>query len=228
MPESLDPQTGDHGWKTVLTWVRESDEHWFHPIFEAFPSVRVLNARVTDTHDAPMDGLLLTGGSDISSGHLRQPLPNPGVIQDPDPERDAWEFEIVKRAVAMDIPILAICRGLQVLNVAMGGTLHLDIPGHDSDRDRDAQPLRYLRPSRRRFELVNSSHHQALDKLAPGLEILAVNANDGVVEEAWMPRGNFVVGTQFHPERGRGYLGLFHDFFDSVTGAGRPVCTEES
>jgi putative glutamine amidotransferase len=171
-----------------------------------------------------MDGLLLTGGSDVSMPFLRQPVPDPSVIQDADPSRDAWEFEAVRRAVALDLPVLAICRGLQVLNVALGGTLHLDIPGHDSARDQDIQPLRHLRPVRRRFERVNSSHHQALAELAPGIEILALCATDGVVEEAWMPGRGFVLGTQFHPERGTAYSGLFEDFFAVVNegaGAGR-------
>ena len=78
------------------------------------------------------------------------------MILDPDPSRDTWEIEAVRRAVDLNLPVLAICRGLQVLNVALGGTLHLDIPGHDSARDQDVQPLRYLRPVRRCFERVNS------------------------------------------------------------------------
>jgi putative glutamine amidotransferase len=187
----------------------------------------VVNARTTPTAGAAMDGLLLTGGGDISARFLHQEVGNPSLILDADSARDAWEFDAVARAVGEDKPALTICRGLQVLNVALGGALHLDVPGHADARERDVQPLRYLQPASRRFAAVNSSHHQALARVAPGLEVLAVCALDGVIEQAWMPGRRFVVGTQFHPERGTAYAGLFADFFGAVSGEERPAGAPE-
>ena len=75
-----------------------------------------------------MNGLLLTGGPDISKEFLRQEIPDESVLdKDVDPKRDAWEFAAVESALAGGLPIFAICKGLQVLNVALGGTLKLDI-----------------------------------------------------------------------------------------------------
>ena len=92
-----------------------------------------------------MDGLLLSGGSDISPEFLRQEIPDPSVLDKQiDPARDRWEFQAVRTAFSRGLPILAICKGLQVFNVALGGTLKLDIQGHNlpDQKQRDIQPLR--------------------------------------------------------------------------------------
>ncbi len=87
---------------------------------------------------AEMDGLLLTGGSDIAPEFLRQEIPDPSVIDtNTDPARDRWEFQATKEALERQLPIFAICKGLQVFNVALGGTLRLDIPGHDAPEMKD-------------------------------------------------------------------------------------------
>jgi putative glutamine amidotransferase len=77
-----------------------------------------------------MDALLLTGGRDLGAEYLRQPVPDPTVLEKPDPARDEWEFSAVNVALERGLPILAICKGMQLLNVALGGTLRLDISGH--------------------------------------------------------------------------------------------------
>ncbi|PYL31956.1 MAG: hypothetical protein DMF35_09305, partial [Verrucomicrobia bacterium] len=80
---------------------------------------------------AEADGLLLTGGSDIAPEFLKQPVPDPSVLEkDVDVARDRWEFAAVDAALARGLPVLAICKGMQLLNVGLGGTLKLDIPGH--------------------------------------------------------------------------------------------------
>ena len=115
-----------------------------------------------------MDGLLLSGGSDISPEFLRQDVPDPSVLDKQiDPERDRWEFQAVQNALSRGLPILAICKGLQVFNVALGGTLKLDIQGHNlpDQKHRDVQSLRSARGASHRFPKVNSAHHQAIDQL---------------------------------------------------------------
>ena len=103
-----------------------------------------------------MDGLLLTGGSDITPEFLRQENVDPALIDkdDLDPKRDRWEFEAISEALTRGLPILAICRGIQVLNVAMGGTLKLDIPGHrlPEQKEQDIQRLRYDGNAKHRFK----------------------------------------------------------------------------
>jgi putative glutamine amidotransferase len=167
-----------------------------------------------------MDALLLTGGGDISPGLLHQPIAQPLLIVDTDCERDGWEFKAVGAMLSSDKPILAICRGLQVLNVAMGGTLQLDIPDHDNLETANIQALRHSSKAVHRFAAVNSSHHQALERLADGIEVEAWSASDGIVEQARLRSHSFAVGVQYHPERHRLYLPLFADFFDRVRDAG--------
>jgi len=92
-----------------------------------------------------------------------------------DPERARWEFKAVQEALSRGLPILAICKGLQVFNVALGGTLKLDIQGHNlpEQKQRDVQPLRSARGASHRFSKVNSAHHQAIDQLGDDLEVEA-------------------------------------------------------
>ena len=164
---------------------------------------------------AAIDGLLLTGGPDIAAEFHREPPHDPALIQDPEPERDAWEFSAVRSACERGLPILAICKGVQVLNVALGGTLLLDIRGHDLPEMKtgNLQPLRYAADARHRFEMVNSSHHQALDRVADALEVEAWHAGDGIVEQVRLRDYPWGVGVQYHPERDMIYAPLFDDFF---------------
>src|SRR4051812_12823526 len=158
----------------LATWLREKDEKYFNPFFVRQPSIRVHNALNGDVAMNEMDGLLLTGGSDIAPEFLRQEVPDPGVLeQDVDPARDRWEFDAIEKAMKRGLPIFAICKGMQILNVALGGTLKLDIPGHrlPEQKDNDIQPLRTDSNAAHRFENVNSSHHQAVDRVAPGFTV---------------------------------------------------------
>src|ERR1700687_2239567 len=205
---------------SIATWIRQCDEHWFTNIFSRHLDLTVHNARCHQVDLAQMDALLLTGGGDISLRFLRQQVAMPRLIVDTDCARDEWEFKAVGAMLLSGKPILAICRGLQVLNVAMGGTLHIDIPGHDNAETANIQPLRHSSNAVHRFVVVNSSHHQALERLASGIEVEAWSASDGIVEQARLQSHAFAIGVQYHPERHRLYLPLFADFFDRVRNAG--------
>jgi putative glutamine amidotransferase len=200
----------------LATWIRPKDDKWFQPFFAKHPDIHVFDARKGDVELDQMDGLLLTGGSDISPEFLRQDVPDPSVLDKQiDPERDRWEFTAVKEALSRGLPILAICKGLQVFNVALGGTLKLDIPGHNlpHQKESDVQPLRHDTAASHRFSKVNSAHHQAIEQLADDLEVEAWAAHDGIIEQVRLSNYPFGLGVQYHPERSRVYDSLFEDFF---------------
>lgn len=205
---------------SIATWMRECDEHWFALIFCRYPHLTVHNARLHTVDLGQMDALMLTGGGDISASFLRQPIGQPSLIVDTDGERDEWEFKAVGEMLYSGKPVLAICRGLQVLNVALGGTLHIDIPGHDNDEQANVQALRHSSSAIHRFAAVNSSHHQALERLADGVEVEAWSASDGIVEQARLRSHPYAIGVQYHPERDPLYLSLFDEFFDRVRNGG--------
>ena len=203
----------------LATWLRPKDEKWFNAFFARHPELKIANARDNEVALDDADGLLLTGGADISPEFLRQPVPDPSVIEkDCDPARDKWEFAAVHKALDLELPILAICKGLQVFNVALGGTLKLDIRGHNlpEQKDHDIQPLRVDRHATLRFEKVNSSHHQAVDCLADACEIEAWCATDDIIEQFRLRNYPYALAVQYHPERGRIYDALFADFFAHV------------
>jgi putative glutamine amidotransferase len=159
-------------------------------------------------------GLLLTGGEDVDPARYgAAPHPRLGNVH---ANRDATELALVDAARERRLPTLAICRGIQVLNVALGGTLIQDIPSErpstiDHDRDGPRQTRTHdvrMTPDSRLREiigrdqiLVNSFHHQAIDAVAPGLAVTAV-APDGVIEAVELSRDNpwWVIGIQWHPE----------------------------
>ncbi len=206
----------------VASWIRPKDESFFRRAFAPHPEVQLCNAAGGSAVDlAQTQGLLLTGGADISPEFLRQEIPDPTVIEsDNDPARDAWEFKALKDAIARDLPILAICKGLQVFNVGLGGTLKLDIRGHDAPemRDHDVQPLRSDRAAAHRFAHVNSSHHQAIDRLADGCAVEAWCATDDIIEQMRLTNYPFALAVQYHPERGENYGSLFADFVSFLNG----------
>lgn len=202
--------------KHIATWIRECDEAPFARTFGVYPEVRLWNARTETVAWEQMQALLLTGGSDISESYLQQPVLDKELIKDPDLARDAWEFEYVEKALQQQLPILAICRGLQVLNVALGGTLHLDIPNHDNAKFENIQELRYVEGATIRISKVNSSHHQSLDHLGNGLVVEARHAEDGTVEQARLENYPFGLAVQYHPERDELYRPLFDAFVQQV------------
>jgi len=204
----------------LATWMRPKDEKWFRPFFAKHPDIHVFDARNGDVPMERMDGLLLTGGSDVTPEFLRQKNVDPDLIDkdDLDPKRDRWEFDAISKALVRGLPILAICRGIQVLNVALGGTLKLDIPGHrlPEQKEQDIQRLRYDSKVTHRYESVNSSHHQAIDRIADGFEIEAWCADDDIIEQVRLGNYPFALAVQYHPERGNIYDALFEGFFARV------------
>ena len=160
------------------------------------------------------DGFVLSGGGDVDpalySGHLDT------TIHSIDPERDAFELALIPLVLAADKPLLAICRGVQVLNVALGGSLYEDIASalpaaqrHDwypnYPRDYLAHTVE-VEPGSRLARILgtrklrtNSLHHQAIRQPAPALEVVA-HAEDGVIEAVELPEKRFAIGVQWHPE----------------------------
>src|SRR5919108_1407276 len=181
-------------------------------------------ARVLEVSESPrkvldeIDGLLLTGGGDVDPvlyGEERHES-----VEDAEPGRDEFEIDLARRAMAADLPLLAICRGAQVLNVAAGGTLVQDIPSavattlsHTIREPKDAvahavqvapgsRLERALGPGTvddRRSCRVNSRHHQAVARIGQGLTASAT-APDGVIEAIERDESAFCVGVQWHPE----------------------------
>ena len=203
----------------LATWIREKDKRFFRPFFERHPEIRILNALEEQFDISEADGLLLSGGSDIAPEFLNQDIPDPSVLEsDVDPARDRWEFDVIPQILDRDLPILAICKGMQVLNVALGGTLMLDIRGHRSAemKDNDVQSLRFDSAAKHRFEKVNSSHHQAVDRVAEGFAIEAWSATDDIIEQMRLDDYSFALAVQYHPERGKIYDALFEDFFSRL------------
>jgi putative glutamine amidotransferase len=204
----------------LATWLREKDEKWFQPFFARHPDIEICNARDGEVAVADIGGLLLTGGADIAPEFLKQPVPDPSVLDpDVDLSRDRWEFVVLDKALARGLPVLAICKGIQLLNVALGGTLKLDIPGHKlpDQKDHDVQPLRSDTKATHQFEKVNSSHHQAVDRLGTGLEVESWCASDDIIEHIHLRDYPFALGVQYHPERGKIYDSLFEDFFSRLS-----------
>ena len=203
----------------LATWLREKDEKYFQPFFDKHPEIEIRNALNGDVSIKDADGLLLTGGSDIAPQFLKQPIPNASVLEDDvDVARDRWEFDAVDQALARGLPILAICKGMQLFNVALGGTLKLDIPGHKlpEQKDNDIQSLRSDSKAAHRFDKVNSSHHQAVDSLGKGFEVESWCAKDEIIEQIRLRNYPFALGVQYHPERGKIYDSLFEDLFSRL------------
>jgi putative glutamine amidotransferase len=207
--------------RRVVSWIREKDEAMFASFFTGHDAVALENARLGPVDLETMDGLLLTGGADISAAYLTQPVTQLelGLIQeDAEADRDGFEFAAVQTAIERGVPILTVCKGTQVLNVALGGTLHLDIPGHDLPemKSNNVQRLRFALNPTVRFERVNSSHHQALDRLGGDLQVEAWCATDGIIEQVRLKNFPWAVGVQFHPERDSSYTPLFDQFLAKV------------
>ena len=183
-------------------------------------------ARVGDALDVAR-GLVLTGGEDVDPARYHAaPHPQLGTI---DPTRDAVELALFAAARERGLPVLAICRGIQLVNVALGGTLYQDLP---SERPgpvphEDAQARHALRVDPDSLlgrtlgdtaaRPVNSRHHQAIRDLAPGL-VVSATAVDGVIEgvEPADPAAPWMLAVQWHPED-LGEAALFAGFAASVT-----------
>ncbi len=183
------------------------------------------------------DGLLLAGGGDVDPALYGEPRHR--AYDAAEAGRDAFEIDLVRRALDADLPVFAICRGIQLLNVARGGTLVQDIP----DQVPNALPHTVKEPSfalahevwiskdslldrlmRERLESsdtceVNSRHHQAVKDVGTGL-VVSATAPDGVIEAIEDPAKRFCLGVQWHPENFY-RTGEFRPLFEGFIGAAR-------
>jgi putative glutamine amidotransferase len=186
-----------------------------------------------------VDGLLLTGGGDVDPTHYHQPR-HPSFAE-AEPGRDDYEIALVREAVHRDVPLLAVCRGIQVLNVAQGGTLLQDVPSEVPgavDHNVETSPfaiahevwmtngsllLNLMREAVPEGDAcpVNSRHHQAVAHVASGFQVSAT-APDGVIEAIERESSRFCLGVQWHPEnfwRTGEFRPLFEGFVAACTRA---------
>ena len=213
----------------IPTCLRTVNERLFHGVNDRYPSavldaagcLPVLIPAVGSKVDvravlSRLDGLLLTGSpSNVHPSHYGAEPSDPEILYDP--ERDATTLPLIREAIRRDLPILAICRGIQELNVALGGTLHQrvhEVPGRHNHRSRRDSSDGPYGPAHRVTltaggllaslagapeARVNSLHSQGIDRPAVSLRIEAV-APDGQIEAVSLPEARFVVGVQWHPE----------------------------
>lgn len=171
----------------------------------------ILEPDLAPAYAEQYDGLILSGGADVDPVEFgQQPNPNLGMV---DVRRDKFEIALYHAFIEAGKPILGICRGLQVINVAAGGTLHQhigDIAGtwQHSQQAIDGTPFHEvsLTPRSRLAAgfgteriRTNTYHHQSIDQVAPGYDVTAV-AGDGIIEAIESQSGPFVLGVQWHPE----------------------------
>jgi putative glutamine amidotransferase len=165
-----------------------------------------------------LHGLVITGGKDVDPARYGQ-TPHPET-DDPRDDRDAWEFALIARALVRGLPVLGICRGAQVLNVVLGGTLHQHLPdvvGHTRHQAGNAvfsESRVHIVPGTRLAALIGEYsdeqcyHHQAIAELGSGLVVSARDA-EGVIEAVELPGDSFVLAVQWHPEERLNDLRLF-------------------
>jgi len=215
-------------------------EDYKQSVQHAGGEVRVIEHGI-DVAEALRDasGLLLTGGDDVAPSRYGETV-HPAVVQVA-PERDEFEIALVKEARRRGLPLFAICRGVQVLNVACGGTLVQDIPSQAEN----ALDHAFKVPPHTSFEYahdiwvednsllaklmqerlngsdscaVNSRHHQAIKQAAPGFRVVAT-APDGIIEAIEDPAARFCLGVQWHPEnfwRTGEFRPLFEGFLEAA------------
>ena len=200
------PRVREVGFRTYVNAVVSSGgAPFFIPLIQ--------DSSVLESLVSRLDGLLLSGGPDINPIYFQsEPHAKLGVI---DSDKDSLELQIAKLALDADLPILGICRGIQLLNVVGGGTLYQDIPSEvtvPTLKHRQDAPMTTLTHSvnleqgtklqeilQQKQLHVNSHHHQSVKEIAPGFRLTAT-APDGIIEGIEHTSKPFVVGVQWHPE----------------------------
>ena len=179
-----------------------------------------------------LDGVLITGGPDVDPRlYNEEVVMESGILT---PFRDHLEMAVIRKAIEVDKPCFGICRGMQMMNVAMGGTLYQDL---DSQHPDDADHLQPKPADKPYHDVdvkagtplhdwvkadvlgVNTLHHQAVKDLAPGLEVQAIAHGGDLVEAFWAPDRKFYCGVQWHPEflfhKYPQHLAVFQAFVDA-------------
>ena len=215
-------------------------EDYKQAILHVGGEVRILDSSMgVDAALTGVDGLLLTGGEDVAPTRYGEP-PHETIVE-AEAGRDDFEIALVNAARARELPIFAICRGIQVLNVACGGTLVQDIPSQVRGALAHSLPVPPNEPYSLAHEVwldnntqlskimcerlsdvdacdVNSRHHQAVKDVAPGFTVSAT-APDGVIEAIEDPAARFCLGVQWHPEnfwRTGEFRPLFEGFVEAA------------
>jgi len=237
----------------IPTCLRVVNERVFHGVIDRYPNAVIdaagclpvlipaigLKVDVCVLLDR-LDGLVLTGSpSNVHPSHYGAEPSHPEILHDP--ERDATTLPLIREAIRRDLPILAICRGIQELNVALGGTLHQrvhEVPGRLNHRSRKESSDGPYGPAHSvtltaggilaalagaSEVMVNSLHSQGIDRPACGLRVEAV-APDGQIEAVSLPAARFVVGVQWHPEHKVMENPLSTALFSAFAGACAAAC----
>jgi putative glutamine amidotransferase len=205
---------------------------YFDAVIRAGGIVVLLPPQPVDARSAArvlegLDGLILSGGKDVDPARYGQE-PHP-TTDAPRLDRDAWEDALVRVALERELPFFGICRGLQLLNVTLGGTLHQHLPDVVGD-DRynsgggvfNENEVR-LEPATRLASIlaghdslrVLSYHHQAIDRLADGL-VVSARADDGIIQAVELSSPQFAIAVQWHPEENAEDLRLFDALVDAA------------
>lgn len=243
-----DPKRDAFASKT-LQYVEQSMAHWIMsegalPVMIPSPTGDTARGEVAlEDYAEWLDGLVLHGGADVWPGSYGEtPLE---ARWSGDRIRDSYEQALVKAFVAVGKPVFGVCRGLQLINVAFGGTLFQDIPTQQAHAltHRDAQLYEHnfhaleIMPETRLSTLlagtssfkINSIHHQGIKDLAPGFVVEARSPDDGMVEAIRSTGPTYVAAVQWHPEFHRPELGtlddspLLKDFLDAAQIARTPT-----
>lgn len=246
--ESLQPVIGIVPKYLADTGYVSIDDHYVQAVAAAggMPFVLPLTSdtHVYETLIPMLDGILLTGGKDIDPARYGERGVDHAKLFEPVPNREQVECYLLNYALAYDAPLFGICRGMQLINVFLGGTLYVDLPeqflgtnpdgsarqepwGHwqKTDYGLTSHEVRVVEGSRLAEILhagelsTNSMHHQGVRRLAPGLDVMAFGP-DGLVEAVNFPERSFFMGVQWHPEffAGEKHMGAL---FEALVNAAR-------
>lgn len=199
----------------------EKDSYWMLPgyakMIEQAGGIPIIlpltiDAHLLDSLFAHVDGLLFTGGHDVSP--ILSHVSNPQHCEELCPMRDTMESYLFSKCMAANKPMFGICRGVQLFNSLLGGTLYADLDTEHAQGINHRQPKPYEMPHHavdlvqgaplarllvHKTIRVNSCHHQAIRTLAPALQPMAIS-EDGLVEAVYLPNAKFVQAVQWHPE----------------------------
>ncbi len=194
--------------------IRDNPSNNYIRAVEEFGGIpRTLYPGISEDAFDGIDGLLLTGGGDIHPDNFGEPYhPSLKYVSE---DRDELEIPLCQKAIEDDLPVFGICRGIQVMSVAMGGSLyqdihdeyrqdaliHAQIDNEDSRHEIEIKESRLIEIVGKKRDEVNSSHHQAVNDIGDGFVMTARCREDGIVEAMENPSKRFVIGVQYHPER---------------------------